>query len=283
MTVVLAGVVLAACAPAVPSMTDATDAAVRVDVNPATLVAAGEAIVGVKADRSTISVVAFTTEWGSMATRVVASASPVALAANHVYLAGGPLDGSVFWGTADPTIDRVTVGVDSTVGGQVVDGLWVIVVPGVADPLPLGWQFVRGDGTVALAGSGPANPPDGPPPLNDLEVAVINALATMGLEGWQAEHSFGYAAIWVRIDDARQLLVNGYEVERDQTPFLVQARRLSRGVAVEVGAGTSGDPLHRFHCGDARYYVSGTPPPPFASLNDVVDAFIAAVECPAAP
>jgi len=116
-------------------------------------------------------------------TEIVASASPVELAANHVYLAGGPVGGSVFWGTADSTVERVVVADDAAIGGQVVDGLWVIVVPGVEDPLAVEWTFVRGDGSAAASGSGPANPPDGPPPLNELEVVVIDALAAMG---WRA-------------------------------------------------------------------------------------------------
>jgi hypothetical protein len=280
---ILMSMLLSACAPSAPSMADAAEAAVRVDVDPATLVAAGQVIVGVRADRSTAYVVAFTQDGGSVATQVVASSSPVEFAANHVHLAGGPVDGSVLWGTADPTVQRVVVAHEGAVGGRVIDGLWVVVVPGVENPLPLEWTFVRGDGSVAASGSGPASAPDGPPPLNELEVAVIDALAVMGLEGWQVEHSFGDAAIWVRIDNSRQLLVNGYTLERDQTPFSVEATRRSRGVEVELGAGTSGGPLHRFRCGDARYYVFGTPPPPFVNLNDVVDAFIVAVNCAAAP
>ncbi len=279
----LLSTLLGACAPSAPSMVDAAEAAARVNVNPATLVAAGEAIVGVRADRSTAYVVAFTQDGGSVATRVIASASPVALAANHVNLAGGPVEGSVFWGTADPTVERVVVAHEDAAGGKVVDGLWVVVVPGVEDPLPLEWTFVRADGSVAASGSGPASAPDVPPPLNALGAVVIDALARMGLAGWEVEHSFRDAAIWVRIDNSRQLLVTGYTLERDQTPFAVEARRRSRGVEVELGAGTSGDPLHRFRCGDVRYYVSGTPPPPFVNLNDVVDAFIVAVNCAAAP
>jgi hypothetical protein len=43
----------------------------------------------------------------------------------------------------------------------------------------------------------------GPPPLNELEVAIIDALAKLGLEGWRAQLPFQNADIWVRIDDTR--------------------------------------------------------------------------------
>jgi len=36
----------------------------------------------------------------------------------------------------------------------------------------------------------------GPPPLNQLEVAIIDALAKLGLEGWRAQLPFQNADIW---------------------------------------------------------------------------------------
>jgi hypothetical protein len=115
----------------------------------------------------------------------------------------------------------------------------------------------------------------GPPPLNDLEVAVIDALAELGLTGMRAELPY---------EDAGILTVHALRVDRDRGEFVVTGTRQSGAIEVEAGAlsPSSGD-RRRFHCGDLRYYVGGTAPPPFADLDAFVDAFISVIDCTPPP
>jgi hypothetical protein len=124
----------------------------------------------------------------------------------------------------------------------------------------------------------------GPPPLNELEVAVIDALAKLGLTGMRAELPFEDAAIWVRIDDARELTINALRIDSDRGEFVVAGTRQSGSIEVEKGtlSAASGEIL-RFHCGDLRYYVGGTAPPPFEDLDAFVDAFISVIACTPRP
>jgi hypothetical protein len=124
----------------------------------------------------------------------------------------------------------------------------------------------------------------GPPPLNELEVAVIDALAKLGLTGMRAELPFENAAIWVRIDNARALTISALRFDSDRGEFVVTGTRQSGGIEVEKGTLSvpSGE-SHRFQCGDVRYYVGGTAPPPFADLDAFVDAFISVIDCTPLP
>jgi len=124
----------------------------------------------------------------------------------------------------------------------------------------------------------------GPPPLNELEVAVIDALAELGLTGMRAELPFDNAAIWVRVDERRALTVSALRIDSDRSEFVVVRTRMTGGIEVATGESSpsSGESL-RFHCGDLRYYVGGTAPPPFGDLDAFVDAFISVIDCTPSP
>ena len=126
----------------------------------------------------------------------------------------------------------------------------------------------------------------GPSPLNDLEVAVIDALAELGLTGMRAELPFGNAtsAIWVRVDERRALTVSTLRIDNDRGEFVVTGTRQSGAIEVETGAlSASSGERFRFHCGDLRYYVGGKAPPPFEDLDVIVDAFISVIDCTPPP
>jgi len=159
------------------------------------------------------------------------------------------------------------------------------------------------DATASMSGTGSPSPtqpqaplptemPDpsdaaetaGPPPLNELEVAVIDALAELGLTGMRAELPFDNAAIWVRVDERRALTVSALRIDSDRSEFVVVRTRMTGGIEVATGESSpsSGESL-RFHCGDLRYYVGGTAPPPFGDLDAFVDAFISVIDCTPSP
>jgi hypothetical protein len=77
---------------------------------------------------------------------------------NSVLLVGSSA-GSILFGTAEPDVTRVAVGrLVESVGGEVENGVWLLWLPTTADPLRLGWEFQRADGSIALGGSGQVVP-----------------------------------------------------------------------------------------------------------------------------
>ena len=67
--------------------------------------------------------------------------------------------GSVMFGTATRDVMRVVVGeLVESVGGDVANGVWLIWLPSADNPMRLGWEFQRADGSIALGGSGQAVP-----------------------------------------------------------------------------------------------------------------------------
>jgi hypothetical protein len=124
----------------------------------------------------------------------------------------------------------------------------------------------------------------GPPPLNDLEVAVIDALAELGLTGMRAQLPFENADIWVRGDDGRDLTISALRIDSDRSDFVVTGTRQSGGIEVQTDdVSVSYGEHHRFHCGDLRYYVGGWTQPPFADLEALIDAFIGVIDCTPPP
>lgn len=67
--------------------------------------------------------------------------------------------GSIMFGTATRDVMRVVVGeLVESVGGDVANGVWLIWLPSSDNPMRLGWEFQRADGSIALGGSGQAIP-----------------------------------------------------------------------------------------------------------------------------
>jgi hypothetical protein len=123
--------------------------------------------------------------------------------------------------------------------------------------------------------------PPGPPPLTDLEQTIITALDELGLHGLRAQLPFENADIWVRIDAQRELGVSALPVASDGSEFEVVATRRVGAVDIETGdSGSVGGEVHRFECGDLRYYVGGHAPPPFVTVESFIDAFLGVIDCP---
>jgi hypothetical protein len=80
------------------------------------------------------------------------------------------------------------------------------------------------------------------------------------------------------------LTISALRIDSDNGEFVVTETRQSGGIEVEKGTSSvsSGEQL-RFHCGDVRYYVGSTAPPPFEDLDAFVDAFISVIDCTPLP
>jgi hypothetical protein len=116
-----------------------------------------------------------------------------------------------------------------------------------------------------------------------VEIHVLDALGELRLNGARAEMPFdGAAAVWVPIDSRRQLLVSAHPIDSDTGEFGAVGARHIRGIAVEIGepAGVAGE-FYRFDCGELRYYIAGSAPPPFVGLDAFLDAFIGVLNCAA--
>jgi hypothetical protein len=67
--------------------------------------------------------------------------------------------GSIMFGTATRDVIRVVVGeLVESVGGEVANGVWLIWLPSAENPMRLGWEFQRADGSIAFGGSGQVVP-----------------------------------------------------------------------------------------------------------------------------
>ena len=69
-------------------------------------------------------------------------------------------------------------------------------------------------------------------------------------------------------------------IDRDVAEYPVIATRNTRGIEVEKeDPSVSYGEWYRFQCGDLRYYVGGTAPPPFVDVDAFIDAFIEVIDC----
>jgi hypothetical protein len=117
------------------------------------------------------------------------------------------------------------------------------------------------------------------PPLNDRELAVIEALGQIGLSGQRAENPGRNAYIWVPVGD-RGLYVGAYAIADDRSSFNVTKRRTFNELTIEVGNYAGDDrTLEGFTCNGIRYYLNGDLPPGFNDLSTLVDQFAEAVQC----
>jgi hypothetical protein len=125
-----------------------------------------------------------------------------------------------------------------------------------------------------------AGPPDTAPPLNRLELKVIDALARLGIPGRRAELPFNNAAIWAEVGAGSQVFVNAAPTGTSRGEFTVIDERTLEGVRVQRVQYASGPPpRYRFECSADTYEVYGAVPPGFADMDAFVSRFIRALGC----
>jgi hypothetical protein len=120
---------------------------------------APERLMGIRIAPQDIAVIEFRPDGsGGYASRLFVRSDLARPGRNSVLLVGSSA-GSILFGTAEPDVTRVAVGrLVESVGGEVENGVWLLWLPSTEDPLRLGWEFQRADGSIALGGSGQVVP-----------------------------------------------------------------------------------------------------------------------------
>ena len=131
----------------------------REGVDPATLVELPDRWMGVRLAPRDIAVISFTPDDGGGYDSKLASRSDFAAPGENTIFMSGGSGGALLFGTAAPDIDRVEIDWDvQAYGGKVRNGVWIMWLPTPDSPMEHLWQFVRADGSIATAGSGPVYP-----------------------------------------------------------------------------------------------------------------------------
>ena len=135
--------------------------------------------------------------------------------------------------------------------------------------------------TAAVVCPEPPPAPTGPtpPPPNDLEALIVDALAVLGLEGQRAEYSPTSAFIWVPGEEGAELYVHAFMTGTDGGEFSVLSERVVAGLTVQRVEYASGPVRDRFGCGDVTYEVEGAPPPAFSSMDALLAELIPVLGC----
>jgi hypothetical protein len=121
---------------------------------------------------------------------------------------------------------------------------------------------------------------DTPPPLNRLEVKVVDALARLGIVGQRAQLPFENASIYAQSGTGASLFVNAWPPGATHGDFTVIDHRQLGGVPVElIRYPTTQDPVYRFACSQDTYEVGGTLPPTFQDMDTFVSRLIDALGC----
>jgi hypothetical protein len=129
-------------------------------VHSATIVrVAPDRLLGIRIAPQDIAVVEFRPDGAGGYFSQLATRSDLARPGRNSVLIVGSSAGSIMFGTATRDVMRVVVGeLVESVGGDVANGVWLIWLPSADNPMRLGWEFQRADGSIALGGSGPAIP-----------------------------------------------------------------------------------------------------------------------------
>jgi hypothetical protein len=140
--------------------------------------------------------------------------------------------------------------------------------------------------TVPASSPTPASVPGDPsptqPPLNGLEVKVIDALDRLGIMGQRAQLPFRDASIWADMGTGSQLFVNAYPVGTVDRNYTVTDERRLAGIQVQHVRRPSypdGMTSSRFECAGDEYWVRGAVPPGFTDPDAFVERFISALAC----
>lgn len=119
---------------------------------------------------------------------------------------------------------------------------------------------------------------DTPPPLNRLELKVVDALSRLGIVGQRAQLPFENASIYAQSGTAPPLFVNAWPPGSSHDEFTVVDQRQLSGVHVDrIRYSTIPEPVYRFACAQNTYEVSGTPPPTFEDMDTFVSRLIDAL------
>jgi hypothetical protein len=138
---------------------------------------------------------------------------------------------------------------------------------------------IAGAVRFTAAPSPPSSPDYTPPPLNELEMKVIDALGKLGITGQRAQLPFRDASMWANFGTGSHLFVNAYPlgtVDRDYT--VIEERQLA-GIAVQDVRRGTGSVSTRFECSGDEYWVAGALPPGFANMDAFIERFISALAC----
>lgn len=118
------------------------------------------------------------------------------------------------------------------------------------------------------------------PPLNRLELKVIDALERLGIKGQRAELPFQNASIWAQLPTGSQLFVNAAPTATRHGEFSTLDERQLEGIRVHrVEYASAPPPRHRFECSSDTYEIYGAVPPSFADMDAFVARFIRALGC----
>jgi hypothetical protein len=128
----------------------------------------------------------------------------------------------------------------------------------------------------------PSSPAGTQPPLNGLEVKVIDALRTLGITGQRAQLPSRDAAIWADLGRGSALFVNAYPLGTADRNYTVIDERQLAGIKVQHvrrPSSADGTMSTRFECSREEYWVGGAVPPGFADMDAFVERFIRALAC----
>lgn len=119
-----------------------------------------------------------------------------------------------------------------------------------------------------------------PPPLNDLEAELVDALFVIGLEGQRAEYSPATSAsIWVPLEDDAALYLHAFPTGTDSGDFSVIDERVIAGITVQRVEYASGPIRDRFECEGVMYQVDGATPPGFSTMDALLAELIDVLGC----
>jgi len=137
--------------------------------------------------------------------------------------------------------------------------------------------------TAAVVCPGPPPAPTAgasPPPLNDLEALIVDALFVLGLEGQRAEYSpTTSASIWVPLEDDAALYLHAFPTGTDRGDFSVIDERVIAGITVQRVEYASGPIRDRFECEGVTYQVDGATPPGFSTMDALLAELIDVLGC----
>ncbi len=154
------GRLLGVLAVLVAACTSVVDPAALLPVQPAAVVRFGDEAAAALATHGRVEVWVARREGGEPTANPITASAAVPPLEDRVLLLsyGGQtrLEWNTFvYGTAEPGTARVELAGFEGLGGQVVDGAWLIVLRETdVTPDQLHWRFLRPDGSVRRAGSG---------------------------------------------------------------------------------------------------------------------------------
>lgn len=117
-----------------------------------------------------------------------------------------------------------------------------------------------------------------PPPLNRLELKVIDALARLGIAGRRNQLPYEEASVSAQVTTGL-LFVFAWPPTMSTGDFAVVDERQIEGRRVQIIEYTGGPPTHRFECSRDTYHVWGAVPPAFQGMDAFVTRLIRALGC----